>query len=224
MDDPAVEDDDYFDDDLDALPHHAFHELQQNALQSTQQPSHSAQVQLPSTKHCVGFASGPRQIPVKGLANHTANHPAFQPPSSDYGDFDEDMLDGEIFDAAEEPDLAARYKDGARAKEHGQYSPKEQWRLQRYGANERNSGLVEARQRVGQMAVVDVPLHDDTDLGGPKSTVQGRNAYLVEENPTGPPPRESADGNALQAQVQKVGLLKAQLYNFIRLYFCLASK
>lgn len=210
MDDQGGEDDDYSDDDLDALPDHAFHQLQKNAIESTPQPSLSTQVQLPTIKQSTSLAGGLGRLSVGGPASHAANQHAFQAPSSDYGDFDEEMLDGEILDAAEEPVLAARYEAGAGGKEPGEYSQREQWRLQRYAANQRKSGPIEAQQRVNQQGALGVPLSNVSDCGGPNTTGQGERAvYLV--NP-GLHPQESADVNALQAQVLKVSLLKTLLY------------
>ena len=205
MDDPAGEEDDYSDDDLDALPDHTFHELQQNAIQSTQQPSLSAQVQLPTIEQPRRLASGFGRLSVAGPASHAANQSSIQAPSSDYGDFDEDMLDGEIFDAAEEPALVARYKAGTRGQEPGEQFQREQWRLQRYGANQQTPEPLQAQQRVSQQGAVAVPSYSDNDLRTPSTTVQaGRAMYLINVDRTGPHPQESADVNALQAQVQKV--------------------
>lgn len=202
MDDQGGEDDDYSDDDLDALPDHAFHQLQKNAIESTPQPSLSTQVQLPTIKQSTSLAGGLGRLSAGGPASHAANQHAFQAPSSDYGDFDEEMLDGEILDAAEEPVLAARYEAGAGGKKPREYSQREQWRLQRYAANQRKSGPIEAQQRVNQQGALGVPLSNGSDCGGPNTTGQGERAvYLV--NP-GLHPQESADVNALQAQVLKL--------------------
>ena len=212
MDDQAGDDDDYSDDDLDALPDHAFHELQENAIQFTQQPSLNPQAQLPTVKQSPRLAGGFGRLSVGGPASHAPNQHVFQAPSSDYGDFDEEMLDGEIFDAAEEPALAARYDAYAGEKEPGEFTQREQWRLQNYGSNPRESRPPEARQLFNQHGAVSVPFPTGNDSGGPNATGRGGKAvYLVNQNPTGPPAQGSADVNALQAQVQKVGLLKTQL-------------
>lgn len=227
MDDQAGEEDDYSDDDLDTLPDHAFHQLQENAIQSTQQPSLSAQVQLPVLRQSRGLAGGLGRLSVEGTASHVANQHAFQAPSSDYGDFDEEMLDGEIFDAAEEPALAARYEAVADQKEPWEHSQKEQWRLQRYGASQSKSGTIEAQQPVSQQEAVGVPLFKGNSSRGPNDEGHGRRGMFVEnQSPAGPPSREVADVDALQAQVQKVGLLKTQSYKnwfLIFLYSCYVS-
>lgn len=209
MEDLAGEDDDYSDDDLDALPDHAFHQFQNNAIQSTQQPSLSAQVQLPTTNQSTGPAGGLGRLSVGGPASLADKQNAFQAPSSDYGDFDEEMLDGEIFDAAEEPALAARYEAGTGGKEPKEYSQREQWRLQRYGMDQTKSAPIETQQRVIQQGAVGEPMSDSNYPRGLNATGrEGRTMYMLNQNPTSLPPQESADVNALQAQVHKVGLFK----------------
>ena len=225
MDDPADEEDDYLDDDLDALPDHAFHQLQQNAIQSTQQPSLSAQVQLPTVKQPTERPSGIGPLSVAGSASRDANQSPFLAPSSDYGDFDDEMLDGEIFDAAEEPALASKYKAGPRGREPGEHSQREHWRLQRYGPNEHNSTPTETLQRVSQQGAAGVPFQNGNGLGNPNATVrEGRGINLVDESQTRPPPQEMTDVLALQAQVKKVGLLKARFNRVACLYFYSATK
>ena len=209
MDDPAGEDD-YSDDDLDALPDHALHQLQQNAIQSTQQPSLSAHVQLPSIKQPIASHLG--RFNIQGSASHAAHQPPFQAPSSDYGDFDEDMLDGEIFDAAEEPTLAAKYKISALGKEPAEYSQREQWRLQRYGMQTNFLKPTDLQHRGSQQGAVGVPTYNNDNVSSHSVTARGREAEVrVNKNHTQPPLQESADLNALQAQVQKVGLPKLEL-------------
>ena len=213
MDDQGGEDDDYSDDDLDALPDHAFRQLQQTAVQSTQQPSLSAQVQLPALKQYVGLAGGLGRKLVEKSASHAADQHALQAPSSDYGDFDEEMLDGEIFDAAEDPALAARYETGTSGKEPQEYFQGEQM-LQRYCTDQLKSGPVEAQQRVYQQEAVGVSLSNAKDSGVLTATRQAaRAAQMVNQSPTG---SQSADVNALQARVQKVGLSLSRPYrNFL---------
>ena len=101
--DGIEEDDGYSDDDLDALPIHAFHELQQDAIRSTQQPRAFQHHQAPSVKQAAIFGNigAFDRLSVDDYGGNTQ-----QQPSSDYGDFDDEMLDGEIFDtAAEQPNL-----------------------------------------------------------------------------------------------------------------------
>ena len=197
MDDQAGEDDDYSDNDLDALPAHTLYQLQEHAIQSTQQPSPGAHGQLPSKDESKGLAGGLGRLSVARPASHAANQHALHAPSSDYGDFDEEMLDGEIFDAAEEP---------------GDISQREQWRLQRYGANQRYVEPIEGLQRVNGPGAVGASGSDNNhrgNTGWSNGTGQvGNKLYLANQMPSGPPPEENTDVNALRAQVQKVGLLK----------------
>ena len=225
MEDQVGEDDEYFDDDLEALPDLTFHELQKNAIQSTQQASLSPQVQLPTIKQTTGLTSGLGRLSVAGSANHAAKQPALHAPSSDYGDFDDDMLDGEIFDAAEEPALAVRYKAVTRERESGGPSQREQWRLQRYRPDQRGSEPIETQQRVSQQEANSLPSYNGSGLGGIQATAQeGGYMHLGEESQTRPSPEETTDVIALQAQVQKVGLLKAHFNGISCLHFSLAAK
>lgn len=123
------EDDGYSDDDLDALPVHAFHELQQDAIRSTQQPHVFQDYQEPSVKHSApavthGHLGGFDRLAINGRGRGTQ-----QQPSSDYGDFDDEMLDGEIFDtAAEQPTLLQSQLDTLPPA--GECISKESWRQQ----------------------------------------------------------------------------------------------
>ena len=134
------EDDGYSDDDLDALPDSTFRQLQENAIRSTQRPSPerstaSPPPQEPQPGASTGLPTGPLRLPA-GRHNqfndyNVQQHP--HQPSSDYGDFDEDMLDGEIFDAAEEPGASAIQISRAAAVPLSESSQRERWRQQRYG-------------------------------------------------------------------------------------------
>ena len=138
--DEVQEDDDYSDDDLDALPADAFHELQENAIRSTQQPNTrrngspptSAWIPTKSTANLTGAFGG---LPFGGVTSRPGHVPAHpEPPSSDYGDFDDEMLDGEIYDAAEEPALPISRNNTISAGVAGDGTQREGWRQQRYGA------------------------------------------------------------------------------------------
>ena len=225
MEDQAGEDDDYFDDDLDALPDRTFHELQKNAIQSTQQSSLGPQVQLPTINQAPGLTSDLGRLSVAGSTNHAANQSALQGPSSDYGDFDDDMLDGEIFDAAEEPALAVKYKSVAHERESGGPSQREQWRLQRYGANQRGSEPMKPQHRVSRQGAIGLPSSTGNGLGGTQGTAQeGGVMHLREESRTRPPPEETMDVIALQAQVQKVGFLKPHFNGICCLHLSSATE
>lgn len=135
--------DGYSDDDLDALPADAFQELQQNAIRSTQQlrpgeqpvPQHGfEQGLLKSDNSKRGFAN----LAVSDNAFYKAPAPApSHQASSDYGDFDDEMLDGEIFDAAKEPIILNKRIGGFVSRPPGVSTQREQWRQQRYGVPSR---------------------------------------------------------------------------------------
>ena len=114
----AIEEDDgYADDDLDELPVNDFHELQQEAIRSTQQPQPVGRSFHPHRNY--NATSNTRQTARDELSvdDNGTSYP--HQPSSDYGDFDDEMLDGEIFDAAapqsilREQSNAGRVPDGS---------------------------------------------------------------------------------------------------------------
>ena len=97
------EDDGYSDDELDELPVNDFHELQQEAIRSTQQPQLVGRSYHPHGNY--NATSNTRQSAHDELSvdDNCTSYP--HQPSSDYGDFDDEMLDGEIFDAAAPPSI-----------------------------------------------------------------------------------------------------------------------
>lgn len=134
------EGDGYSDDDLDALPVDTFHELQQNAIRSTQPPEYHDDL-----THPVG-----RPVQLPGSAGRIADHgnsdnasktsitrTYAQQPSSDYGDFDDEMLDGEILDAAEEPVTITGREGGVVGRPAGESTQREEFRQQRFGETSR---------------------------------------------------------------------------------------
>ena len=127
--DGIEEDDGYSDDDLDALPVHAFQELQQDAIRSTQQPRAFQQPQLPLAKRSVPAAINANLGGFDRLS--LDSYGTQQLPSSDYGDFDDEMLDGEIFDAAaEQPSLLQSHVNAQQSVRES--APTEVPRYQRY--------------------------------------------------------------------------------------------
>ncbi len=210
MEDRAVEDDGYSDDDLDALPDHAFHELQENAFRSTQQPI--ARPQLPALRQPPrqdppGLAGGFGRLSVAGASTHADNSHNFQTPSSDYGDFDDEMLDGEIFDAAELPKLAARYDTRVVEESIGESTQRERWRQQRYGLPPPDSRTPEQHTRQQPAARISRP-----NVAVPNSKyndVQIRVPVRNEARDSIPEPFQGvADVEALQVQVQKVSVVQ----------------
>lgn len=116
------EEDGYSDDDLDALPSHDFLKLQHRAIQSTQQQP--AQVNtIPQNAAFEGLSLQPNIYPQHGSLHahthaptHMQTSNSFQQPSSDYGDIDDEILDGEILDI---PEKALAYKPKNHALQNG---------------------------------------------------------------------------------------------------------
>ena len=213
MEDQAVEDDGYSDDDLDALPDHAFHELQEKAFRSTQQPIARPQLpalRQPSRQDPPGLAGGFGRLSVAGASNHAGNTHNFQIPSSDYGDFDDEMLDGEIFDAAEHPKLAARYDTRAVEEKAGQTTQREHWRQQRYGLPPLD--LRTPEQHIGQQPAAHI---SRPDVAIPRTKYNDSQIRVPVLNGARESIPESvqgvADVEALQAQVQKVSVVQSNV-------------
>ena len=126
------EDDGFSDDDLDALPSHAFLELQQDALRSTQQPKSNPQGSL--TRSGVrDLTEGSEDVNIR-LQNTTGHHQYPEQPSSDYGDLDEEMLDGEILDAGTQPAVIRQQGNALAPRVAGESTQREQRRRQRHAA------------------------------------------------------------------------------------------
>ncbi|KAL8728205.1 MAG: hypothetical protein Q9166_005553 [cf. Caloplaca sp. 2 TL-2023] len=133
-------DDSYSDDDLDALPDGTFQELQEDAFLATQQAAKDEHQSI------APLATPQKNVP--GVLDRPLNRPTGtgpfpllmsqsdswfpQAPSSDYGDLDNDMLDGEIYDAAEESGTNAIQASRAASLPYGESAQREQWRNQRY--------------------------------------------------------------------------------------------
>ena len=138
----AQNQDDYSDDDLDALPDSTFQQLQENAFESTQQAARGKRLTLspaarPPKRTPAVLAQGLERLSVGGaypsFMSQRASELA-QLPSSDYGDLDDEMLDGEIYDTAEEPGAnAIQASRAASLPAGGESTQRKQWRNQRYG-------------------------------------------------------------------------------------------
>ncbi|KAL9600069.1 MAG: hypothetical protein Q9219_003439 [cf. Caloplaca sp. 3 TL-2023] len=144
------EDGDYSDDDLDALPDDTFHQLQEHAITSTQHAATTNNVHpfQPENKISGALAGGVERLSF-------SRHPAVEEdldfqhhPSSDYGDLDDDMLDGEIYDAAEEPAVNAVHASKAADIPRGESTQRELWRKQRYSVSS-HPGLEPTLARAG---------------------------------------------------------------------------
>ena len=125
MDDQVAERDPYSDDDLDAI-------LSQVPGRPDPNP------QLPSYKsphRPVGYQlnAAHASLPMPPGAALPGRQNGAHEPSSDYGDFDDEMLDGEIFDAAETPFVPAVIQPKEHRSNLGESTQREQWRQQRYG-------------------------------------------------------------------------------------------
>lgn len=132
------EDGGYSDDDLDALPNDTFQRLQEHAITSTQQGPKRDNAPYPSAvrpqKKAPGaLASGFERLSVDGDLGYQEDLDFPHQPSSDYGDLDDEMLDGEIYDAAEEPGVNAIQASRAANLSYGESTQRELWRKQRYG-------------------------------------------------------------------------------------------
>ena len=145
--DGIEEDEGYSDDDLDALPIDTFQELQQDAIRSTQQVLASQQFQRPPVKQPVSINGGLGGFDRLSLGQYGAG--AQQLPSSDYGDFDDEMLDGEIFDtAAEQPSLLGNHVNTHQPA--GGSTQKEAWRHQGYADSSPKTASHPQQQRANQ--------------------------------------------------------------------------
>ncbi|MCJ1338272.1 hypothetical protein MMC09_003558 [Bachmanniomyces sp. S44760] len=127
--------DGYPDEDLDALPSDVFQALQQNAVISTQQRQYlvSGNQQSHGEPYALEIPHGPN-----GQLNHRlkpGSHAITNlQPSSDYGDLDDELLDGEVFDAAEHPDVVRRNDALPTGRVVNGSTEREQWQQQRYSA------------------------------------------------------------------------------------------
>lgn len=125
MDDQVAERDPYSDDDLDAILSQVPGRPDPNPqLPSCKSPHRPLGYQLNATHASLSIPPG---AALGGRQNGAHE------PSSDYGDFDDEMLDGEIFDAAETPFMPAVIQPKEYHSNDGESTQREQWRQQRYG-------------------------------------------------------------------------------------------
>lgn len=194
MADPAVEGDGYSDEDLDALPVNTLDKLQEDAFRSTQQPRREVPRELQRQQaqlstHIAKDPSGP--ITALDAAQHTRSP---HQPSSDYGDFDDEMLDGEIFDGAESSTTAYLPQSPGVM---GESTQRERWRQQRYGASAQ-WGLHQVRQFCSPQ---------NNNILRMANTLSGNDAIPpMQVQPLVKNTRglESADEEPLRAQVQRL--------------------
>lgn len=211
------EGDGYSDDDLDALPIDTFHELQENAIRSTQHIDSNERPILPLNPEQILPRSARLRndfpytaVNDNGSYNpHVQNHP--QQASSDYGDFDSEMLDGEIFNAAEEHVVITGREGGLVGRPIGESTQREQWRQHRFGPPQ--PLLYEGNQQrpiLQETSMRDSPKDYDTSgynnndqkllllKKGYQTGFQHGNGFAQSQS------QDSATMEKLQAQVQEV--------------------
>ncbi|KAG8528519.1 uncharacterized protein KY384_007437 [Bacidia gigantensis] len=196
MDGQVGEEDSYSDDDLDALPNNAFQSLEQDAFVNTQRavPPPRLPVYKSHRPNPAALAGGFGRLSVRPDANTTWQQNGLHGPSSDYGDFDDEMLDGEIFDANEQPSLAAAIQQNLQNCEApGESTQREIWRQQRYA---RSEPVVPTRAQERSRAFESHVPSILPDQRGAVSQTQAVNGHR--------PIQSSGGGANLQAQVDLV--------------------
>ncbi|KAL9103754.1 MAG: hypothetical protein Q9163_001213 [Psora crenata] len=217
MDDRVVEEDPYSDDDLDALPDNALVQLEADAVRWTQQtvnPTSARTYAFMSPQRPVAptFAGGFERLSVAPERAYVQTQSGKNQPSSDYGDFDGEMLDGEIFDAAQQPSLAAAVQQASHpGQTPGTNTQRGQWRQQRYG-QPGSTVTYQSRQttlsdRTASFLRKEVDLN--SQIYGPNGRADIANAAVTSTPITN-------DANALQAQVEKLLQEREQLQQIVR--------
>ena len=131
MQEEEEEEDGYSDDDLDDLPSNTLQQLQQDAIRSTQKAAALDRPHLPANTHSEGLVGGNEfaKLPQASYSHQVNPHG----PSSDYGDFEDDeMLDGEVYDAAQDPPAAITQGNPYRGQVMGESTQRETWRQERF--------------------------------------------------------------------------------------------
>ena len=195
------EEDGYSDDDLDALPVDALQKLQQDAYTSTQQTNAIGS----NVSYWTGRETRSGIVKSLGAASnrqnyaYTGNIPLR--PSSDYGDLDDEMLDGEILNVADQPTVITRNDGSVVARPAGEATQREQWRQQRYAAHLPSHDYKQPPQSAvhanalnahAQTSFQDNGLHDVDDM------------LLDDETRTDEPQKPDQNVDILQAKVQEV--------------------
>ena len=196
--DGIEEDEGYSDDDLDALPIDTFQELQQDAIRSTQQPLASQHFQRPPVKQPVAINGSLGGFDRLSLGQYGTG--AQQLPSSDYGDFDDEMLDGEIFDtSAGQPSLLGNNVNAHQPA--GENAQKEAWRHQGYADSSPKTARHPQQQRANQPSA--------TGPTGVRQSVRGADpgqAIVLDEipKPNGPAVTLDDQTAVLQAKLEEL--------------------
>lgn len=190
------EDDGYSDEDLDALPVHAFQELQQDAIRSTQQPQVHGQGQrsYPALNVVANGRLGTSKQPSIAANGNNYSHQ----PSSDYGDFDDEMLDGEIFDATEQQSILLEESKPQKAVDEIDY--REPWIQQEYGGPLAGAVLQKAHGAAAEHSGTQVQAFGQS--GG-----RGHGGSLIapeQGHPLVKAVEQSADEESLHAKIDEV--------------------
>ena len=138
--------DGYSDDDLDALESEDFLELQQRALQATQQPRQALNVDA-RTHTLPPVIDTPPGIVRHHRGNTSGGLHAqayLNTPSSDYGDLDDEVLDTGLLDDPREM-LASKPANHALPLAVRESTQREQWRRQRFSVPQQGGASVPSR-------------------------------------------------------------------------------
>lgn len=210
------EGDDYSDDDLDALPVDTFHELQQNAIRSTQPQEYHEIPEQPIGEPVQLPGPAVRKASHGNLDNASNNSFArtyAQQPSSDYGDFDDEMLDGEIFDAAEEPVTIIGREGGIVGRPIGESTQREEFRQQRLGETSRLREHGWEQHSYGDLAISKLVQRHGVqrdEFGDHDVTMFLAHEKVHEPHPQ--PTGEPATVDRLQAQIQEVPQIRNAVF------------
>ena len=195
------EEDGYSDDDLDALPHNDFLELEQHAIQSKQaQPDRLAINKL----QLLDQYSLSKHHPDQGRNSAIPQKHRFtQEQSSDYGDIDDEILDGGISEnksgKGKQPfgrDLDLRNVDEA--------TLQESWRQQRYGAPHRLPKSYQPRNDFQRQATIAFQQRSGLEDSG--YAQKGIDEVMLDA-----PALEEEDPLQARSQVEDVDALQAKV-------------
>ena len=206
------EEDGYSDDDLDALPSDAFLELQQRAIRSTQQsdlhaaiPNAPKERASPTLSDVLTVRGRPQELQGTTALAAAQQHP--HQPSSDYGDLEDDALDGEILDAAGAPAFTGGQGHLSGGKVPGPSTRWEQWGQQRYASPFKDEGHPVRQSRYEPRLKPNLPQTPAISESGQR--VDDGDDDMLDDPPGETPPvpgpiQQSDSVNILQARVEQV--------------------
>ena len=198
--------DGYSDDDLDALANEDFLQLQQNALQSTQQPRRTlnSQSKPPALPPTTGAHAGFARHQKAGNTSSGRQAQAYRNnASSDYGDLDDEVLDGGLLDDPKElpASKAANY---ALSLAGGESTQREQWRQQRFSIPQQIGATAQARRDDQPGPALSLPERSRSSNSGAWHHVDEHE--MLDEGEVDPPPAEQKHSvNTLHTKVEEVG-------------------